>query len=225
MNKLIEGKCRALYPRLVAAGCPLSADQDPSRPIQVPGHELIIRQVGDLISTRAIELDCGGTSYTIDLQIVSDLPGVTTLFASALELPWEDPQFCWLTDPIEVNPLQSFYRVPGCDGLEYSREDVLNHRVASRGKLRRGDFLEGLLLGFGGAPLPEFYRHGSTFAAKLLIFDQFDHRFESEVTFWTDRMVSIDRAGSKKKRPGRAERRSLLDQRDDAPRESIRKVS
>jgi hypothetical protein len=225
MNKLSEGKCRAMYPRLAAAGCPLSADQDPSRPVQVPGHELNIRQVGDLISTRAIELDCGATVYTIDLQIVSDLPGVTTLFAFALDLPWEDPHFYWLSDPIEANPLESFYRVPGCDGLEYGRELVLNHRVASRGTLRRGNFLEGLLLGFGGASLPEFYRHGSTFAAKLVIFDQFDHRFESEVTFWTDRMVSIDRAGSKKNRPSRSERRSILDQCDGAPRESIRKVS
>jgi hypothetical protein len=225
MNKLSEGKCQAMYPRLAAAGCPLSADQDPSRPVQVSGRGLIIRQVGDLISTRAIELDCGGTAYTIDLRIVSDLPGVTALFAFALELPWEDPQFCWLSDPIESNPHESSYRLPGCDGLEFSREQVLNHRLASRGKLKRGSFLEGLLLGFGGAPLPEFYRHGSMFAANLVILDQFDHRYESEIIFWTDRMVSIDQAGSKEKLARRSGRKSLFDQRDDSPKENIRKVS
>ena len=120
----------------------------------LPG--LLVRQVGGDVVNSAFDLDCGyGTGYRLALHVAVDLPAFKIL-RWELHLPWEDPQFQWLTDPSEEVSLDNMYQVSGCYRLEFPRNEVINHRRL----LRRGHSLDGLLLGRGFESIPDLYRHG-----------------------------------------------------------------
>ena len=86
--------------QLVAAGVLRGDAQDAGITQAVPSG-LLIRQVGGIIESSAFDLDCGcGTGYSLNLHIAVDLP-VFSIWHWRLDLPWEDHQFQWLTDPSE----------------------------------------------------------------------------------------------------------------------------
>lgn len=113
--------------------------------------------------------------FIVDMEFLNRRSTTIYLVDLELQLPWEDPRFCWLPDPGTQNrngksrrkPTQPppRYCFPSSDGLEYSRDQVLNHYLAENGKLTQKP-MRGLLLGIGG-PMPQSLRHGSPLEASF----------------------------------------------------------
>ena len=182
-----------LVQRLIAAGCPLDVEEGAQDNPHPSPRGLHIRQVnGDLLN-RAFDLECGLTGFMLDLEIASDVPGLVVIRDFELDLPWEDPLFHWLPDPVESAARWAEYKFPGTQ-LVYPRNLVINHRTGARGKLGHGDILDGMLLGIGYESIPECFRHGTSVDRMFSIVDQFGRRHPSEVSLWIDRSVTIDRA-------------------------------
>jgi hypothetical protein len=76
-----------------------------------------------------------------------------------------------LDDPSENNSREHFYLT--LDGNRFHRNTVLNHRRGSRGVLRRGDELEGLLLAQAFETLPSKHKPGDRLPLVLSVADQF----------------------------------------------------
>jgi hypothetical protein len=174
-----------LVQRLIAAKCLVSTSLDAQKDAAAMSHQLKILQDGSLVDSRAIELDCGGTAYTIGVYVGCDL-GAITIYKWELELPWQDSQFRWLDDPEECAQDPSLYTLPGFIPLTFAREMVINHRRL----LTRGHSLRGLLLGYGYESIPDRYRHGSSIEVKLSLVDQVGRSFPSSFSLRVDRMVS-----------------------------------
>lgn len=147
---------------------------------------LLVCQVGGVADTTAFDLPCGGTGFILWVHVAVDMPAFRIL-SWELVLPWEDAQFQWLADPSERVPSDGMYQVPGCVGLKYPRDQVLNHRRT----LKRGHSLDGLLLGLGFESIPARYRHGTTIDASLVLIDEMGRGFSSPVQLWTDRSATI----------------------------------
>ena len=174
--------------QLVAAGF-LLEDAHPAPP------RVLIAQVGGVFENSAFDAHRGyGTGYSLSLHIAVDRAAFA-IWEWKLDLPWEDPQFQWLPEPQgSVFPV-NMYQVPGCEGLKFPRDEVINHRRV----LRRGHGLDGLLLGFGFESIPNSYRHGASIDANLVLIDEMGRKFSTPVQFWANRMAKIDR---KNKVPG-----------------------
>ena len=172
-----------LVQRLVAAGCPVFAGRDFEKAAAAVSHRLLILQDGSLLDSRAIETDCGGTAFTIGVYVSCDLPRIT-IYRWEVELPWEDPQFLWLTDPGESKFSPSVYTLTGTSE-RFPRELVLNHRSS----VTRGRTLCGLLLGFGFERIPDRYRHGNSIEVRLSLVDHMGRSFPSSFSLWVDRSV------------------------------------
>jgi len=175
---------------------------------------LLISQVGGVVESSAFDLDSGyGTGYMLPLHVAVDLPAFGIL-GWQLDLPWEDPQFQWLTDPSEYAFPDSMYQVPACPRLKYPRDEVINHRRT----LKRGHSLEGLLLGWGFESIPDSYHHGATIDASLVLIDELNRGFSTTVQLWADRSAKINWQRRKK-----TTRPRLFEKRDGAKHELIQK--
>jgi hypothetical protein len=172
---------------LERGGIPMDLDLLPESGLSGPPPGLLITQVGDLRSTRAFTLETGMTGFMLDLEIVNNLPGQLYICWFELELPWQDKNFEWLPDPADQVPEGSVYRFPEHPSLEFPREQVVNHRTYKKGRLRRGDFLNGLLLGLGWEPIPERFPHFHQFRTTLTVVDSSERRFPTEVQLTVDR--------------------------------------
>jgi len=223
MKKKTQEEELAVARRLRDLGIPLELEDDGSDSIRPARFGLLINQVGSDRETRAFELDCGGTGYTLNLEITSNAPGLVVIRYFRLDLPWQDPQFHWLDDPADRGTKSDLYVVADRE-FECPRDRVINHRTGARGKLSRGDILDGLLLGVGFEPIPDCFRHGSSVDAMLSIVDQFGRSHSSEVSLWIERSVSRDRASWKAmgllRRRGRSRLRLGLEEKPQAPVQS-----
>jgi hypothetical protein len=197
-----------LVRRLIAAGCPLDIKQGVLDKPDTPPRGLLIHQVGGVFETKAFDLNCSGTGYILDLEIASNVPGLVAIRYFTFELPWQDPRFCWLPDPADSRTEKHPYVFPGTNGLEYPREVVINHRTSGRGRLRRGEILDGLLLGMGFESIPDSFRHGGMVDTTLCIVDQFGRRFSSKISLWVDRSRKLH------PRPPKRPRRRLFQRVD-----------
>lgn len=184
-----------LTDQLKAAGV-LEAETGDAANTRLAPAGLFVCQVGGLVESAAVDIDCGGTGFILSVHVAVDLPAFRIL-KWELDLPWEDSQFQWLADPSERVSSDGMYQIPGCVGLKYPRAEVLNHRRT----LKRGHGLDGLLLGFGFEPIPACYRHGSTIDASLLLIDEVGREFSWPVQFWADRSAKISQQRGKKGSP------------------------
>jgi hypothetical protein len=182
----------ALTDQLKAAGV-LSADSGDAANTRTALPDLYVRQVGGWLENSAFDLDCGGTGFVLSVHVAVDMP-VFGISGWELDLPWEDRQFQWLADPLEHVPSDDKYQIPGCVGLRYSRDEVLNHRRT----LKRGHPLDGLLLGFSFESIPASYRSGATIDASVVLIDEMGRDFSSPVQFWADRSAEISQQRRKK---------------------------
>jgi hypothetical protein len=202
-----------LIRQLDAAGVLTGGAQDtaitsPARP------GLLICQVGGLVESSAFDLDGGyGAGFIIPLHIAVD-QAVIRIWAWRLDLPWEDSQFQWVTDPSEYASEDSMYQIPGCARLKYPRDEVLNHRKV----LQRGHSLDGQLLGWGFESIPESYQHGAKIDAGLVLIDELGRDFSTPIQLRADRSAKICRKQRKV-----TTRRSLFDKPDRAKGDLIQK--
>ena len=186
----------ALAHRMLGAGVPLELDEGASHGMYPARPGLLIYQVGGVPENTAFDLDRGGTGYILDLEITSNISRLIVIRDFRLDLPWLDARFYFLPDPADSGSSCDAYILPGT-AIAYPRSNVINHRTSSRGRLRRGETLDGLLLAVGFEPIPDCFRHGGSVDSMLSIVDQFGRSHSSEVSFWIDRSVTLDRGRSK----------------------------
>ncbi len=157
------------------------------------GRGLVIEQHGELASNTIFEIENNSVGYILDPFILCDLPGKTIIMHWELEIPWEESLFHCLPDPTEDGPKDALYSFPGKRPLQYPREMILNHRMCGKCVLRRGDILQGMLLGVGYAPIPKTYKHGAEIQIILKIIDQWGWTHSAPFRIWLDQSVTLER--------------------------------
>ncbi len=90
-----------------------------------------------------------------------------------LELPWTDADTQWLDLGVSQRHSDR-YCFPGGVGPEFEKELVINHFAGLSRKFRRGDFLQGFLLGFSSGAIPDNIRMGAQVDGFIAVTDQFD---------------------------------------------------
>jgi hypothetical protein len=205
MRKELLREREALARRLANCGVPLAIngkDEDPS---------LLMRQLGAVMENCAFDLKYGEAGFIVNLSITitQNVFAIADIF---LELPWPDPWLSLIEDPLEGASLYGNYGFPGNRTLAFDRKTVINHHVNVQRLLHRGKTVEGLLLWRGSEPIPDAFVHGASFPATVIVVDQYDNRYTSELTMWADRGGRQVReklskeASPKRARPGLFER-------------------
>jgi hypothetical protein len=192
----------AVARRIRAAGRPVFIAED-DEPSYVPSDGLVVRQTGGAMESRAINCS-GGTAFVIYLVIINKVPRLA-ISRFGLELPWQQDYFYWLEDPLVIDRGWRCYRVPGDEGLEFNRHEVLNHQADVTRMLSQGESLKGFLLGYGFEAIPESFRYGAKFPAFVIVYDQHGREHRSGVELEVVRRPTRPRSGP---------RRSLLDYPD-----------
>jgi hypothetical protein len=198
--------------QLEAAGV-LTGDAEDAAITHPAPSGLLVSQVGGFADSSAFDLDCGGTGYILSLHVAVDLPAFGIL-GWRLDLPWEDPQIQWLPDPPGCAFPDNMYQFPGCPCLKLPRDEVINHRRV----VQRGHSLNGQLLGWGFESIPDFFHHGATIDASLVLIDEMWRGFSTPVQLWANRSAKIDWPRRKK-----TTRAPLFEKRDGAKGELIQK--
>ena len=133
-------------------------------------------------TTNCIYPSGGLTFILIDLVIMNVSPRKTVVVCKFdVQLLWNDPTFDWLPDPEERG--QNFYPLHTNDprgGMP--SELVLNHRVYDQGTLtQQSPSMRGLLIGTGGASIPDDFAHLSWVTMPLSVIDQEGNHHTREV--------------------------------------------
>jgi hypothetical protein len=119
----------------------------------------------------------GLTRFIFFVSVINNsLRTPVIIFGFRLDLPWQEDQFHWLSDPLESGEADGMYAFENVK--LHPRNAVLNHRVYGEGRLAPGEVIEGWLLGQAYSPIPESYRNGETFTMKFSVIDQ-DLKFHS----------------------------------------------
>src|SRR5713101_3946858 len=121
--------------RLLAAGCPVPAENHSSR-----APDLVV-EVCKPERTQAFDFR-SSTEYILAVRITNN--SYARLKAKTLEgdPPWEDENFTWLGDCRRYMPERKAYRMPS--GWKIPYESVLNHRIGEM-ELAPGESREGIL--------------------------------------------------------------------------------
>lgn len=143
-------------------------------------RRLSIRQVGGSVTDRVTRVNDTVTTFQVEVAITNDSPHATVVIAYYhLELPWNDPQFEPLPDPVP----RDVYKMPG-SSLEWQREWVINHRRYQFGKLEPGDCFQGLFLARGLNPLPRDLVAKSGIEIQFVVQDTRGKMYKRPVTLW-----------------------------------------
>lgn len=180
----VTGEDQDLWRRLRTTGCPLRDD------LQLDPMGLKIMQCNESL---VLPLSRFTTAYILWVRAVN-YRSKLVISRWELRLPWPDPGFDWLGDPLGETPWDQYF-FPG-DAPHYPRADVINHLRGC--PLERGRVLEGALLGVGWKPIPAEFRHGQLAQAELSAVDQFDQKFSAEISLWVDRSSESSRRSSRK---------------------------
>jgi len=193
----------AIARRIRAAGRPIYIAEDDRDSTYLPCDGLLVRQTGGVMESRAIDSGAG-TTFVIYLIITSKLPGLA-IAHFGLELPWQQEYFSWIEDPLEIDGTSRCYRIPGPEGLEFDRDQVLNHHADVTRILSPGHSLKGALFGYGFESIPADLHNGVMFPAFVVVYDQFAREYRAGIQLQVVR---------RPKRPGSLRRSSLLDHPD-----------
>jgi hypothetical protein len=154
--------------------------------------------VGGISETTAFDLDPGGTGYILSLSLTV-LRKPFAIAAFDLALPWMRTPVIWLSDPADGDGPRNTYQFPGRHSPEFPRDVAINHRASAQRNLSPGKCIEGLLLGFGFDPIPDYFQHGGDVVGSLVVIDQFGERHSADISFWIDRSAKM--SSKKRSRP------------------------
>jgi len=82
-------------------------------------------------------------------------------------------------------------------GLDFDFDEVLNHRIESLLRFRRGDVCEGWLLAMGYKPIPEEYGPGRPAPLYIVLFDQFSQQYAESGEFLVERSARTTRSAAR----------------------------
>lgn len=144
---------------------------------------LIISQSGSNVTNRVFTTEGGPAGITMEVKIINDSLKPVTIRGYDLQLLWNDPDWRWLYDPVEVGCEAKTYKMPGTF-LEYPRDMIINHRKFTEGVMKPGDVIEGMLMGWGPIPIPECFPQGTEIEMTLSVYDQRGRAHKSKFTFF-----------------------------------------
>jgi hypothetical protein len=153
--------------RLRSVGCPVDYEHLPT-----PQHVFT-----EADATKVLRMS-SGTAIALLVRVVASAS--ITIRRFRLRADSRGDEICWLgfCDQLQGDS-QNRYCFPACSkgNVQFSSEDVLNHRTLHRGVLKRGGFLSGYLLGtFQYVPFPTGI--GTKLQVTLIIEDLFEHEYE-----------------------------------------------
>lgn len=149
----------------------------------------------------------GASVFVIHVRMVGLAPKIVLQGFDLSSPEWEFNAYI-LDDPAEGNSSQQFYRT--LDGSRFHRSEVLNHRVDADGVLRRGDVMEGLVLGECFSSVPTLYNQWNSMPLTVSVVNQFDEVHESKFAIQVEQIR--DRI-----KPRAARRSTLYDGADGSP--------
>jgi|ERR1700686_1452047 len=147
--------------------------------------KLHIIQSGNSITDRVYATDQVLTAYRAQVKIINDSPFPVVVRGFDLQLPWNDEDFRFLSDPREARRPQDYYEMP-MTGLKLPVEEVINHRTFTNGKMGSGDVIEGFILAVGTTRIPSCYEHGQEIEMKFSVYDQRGKPHPMRLTFFVD---------------------------------------
>lgn len=151
-----------------------------------PSSKVRINVVSGALETCIFDLGPVGTGYMAWMSLtVVDVPFAIAGFL--LTLPWPVAWITWLSDPALGKDPPYIYRFPGQRADQFPRDSVINHNADAKKMLRRGERIEGFLLGYSSEPIPSAYKHNQHVLGNIGVFDQFDESYSAETEFWIDR--------------------------------------
>src|SRR5713101_2148143 len=181
MNLRVNQEELRFFEELRQHGIPI--DGEVLREMKDACRGLSLSQSPIAIDTAVFDLPCGGTGYRLGINMYNESYRIISPLEYRLEIPWHESQFRWLEKPWTKVPRESVYLFPSHGLAGHDPEDVLNHRLGSKGKLLPGDVLDGLLLGVGQAPIPEQYKDRQAVWMLLSVIDQRGNPYELKVQF------------------------------------------
>jgi hypothetical protein len=146
-------------------------DAEVLRNMRAARKGLVIQQAGTIVENAVFESALGETGFMLSILIHNDSDRNTRLQGARLDIPWPVLNFRWLENPLRKIPREYTYSHPSYGPGGFDPEDVLNHRFNGRYKLIPDDWLDGLLLGAGQAPIPDQYVDRQKVPMRLTIFD------------------------------------------------------
>jgi hypothetical protein len=176
MAKSLREEELLFFSELRTAGIPL--DEEVLEATKAASRGLSLIQIGTSIESGTFDLIPGGTGYMLSVAICNDSNCDISLHDLRLKIPWSEPQFHWLEDPLHKVPREFVYSFPEGGPMGFDRDVVLNHRIDQQGKLYPGDCLEGLLLGVGQERAPVEYRDRQRVQTRLSVFDERGNRYD-----------------------------------------------
>jgi hypothetical protein len=174
-----------LASELPRAGIPVDAEV--LKAMEAACRGLAIYQSPNIPDTGIYDLDSGGTGYMVTIAFHNNSPGILGPHECRLEIPWREPCFRWLEDPLGKIPREYTYSFPDPGPVGFERDIVLNHRLGRKGRLCPGDWMEGLLLGVGQEPMPSDYQDHQGIKMRLCVFDEHGNRFGADIKFLVNR--------------------------------------
>jgi len=128
-------------------------------------HGVIVQERVGYYGMHVFATDCGNTGFIAEVRVVCDSPVILDSFE--VELPW-----CmvdnWLSETRDSRSKSPVYGFPGHGHLTFPANRVLNDRLL--GRISRGAFFEGILIGVGSARIPPAMQ-GRSVKADLVIYD------------------------------------------------------
>jgi hypothetical protein len=200
-----------LATELQQAGIPLH--EDVLDRMRLDRRGLSIYQTGTIPENEIFDLG-SSMGVMISLAIYNDAPTNIHIAQFRLEIPWLEPQFRWLQDPLRKSPREDLYCFPVPSLLAFEREVVLNHRIGPQGLLLPGDCLEGLLLGVGESSIPENYRNRQSLDLQLRVIDSLGRQVSSTLKMCVDRKKPGRHQFEQDFGVGRTPRRKLFESPD-----------
>ena len=191
MNNKVRQEELALVSQLRSRGIPLDAEV--LKATEAACRGLAIYQGPNIPDTRIFDLDSGETGYMLTIATHNDSPRILWFYECRLEIPWWEPRFRWLEEPLRKVPREYTYSFSDPGPVGFERDVVLNHRLGRKGRLYPGDCLEGLLLGVGQEPIPSNYRHRQSLEMRVWVYDEKGGRFGADITFLVDREAQLAR--------------------------------
>jgi len=153
--------------------------------------DIEIEQIGGIHESSIFELSNGLTGYMLESGLTNQTKRRLYCREIHLRLPWIDLQL-----ELELGE-SDFYRFPGKNSLELSRDQILNPVVLGQSGLEPQRFHEGWFVATGG-PMPKALRHGQWINATLAIITSDHNECSAIFRLWTERLED---------RPRRAERK------------------
>jgi len=132
---------------------------------------LVIQQSGTAADNAVFDSALGETGFMLSIAIHNDSDRNARLQGARLDTSWPEWHFRWLENPLRRIPREYLYSHPSYGPDGFDPEVVLNHRLNGRCKLLPDDWVDGLLLGAGQAPIPDEYVDGQQVQMRLTIFD------------------------------------------------------